>query len=277
VVEKIGTIKNPLTIIAIFAAIAEVSGTVVLPFIAPVNQATYVWFLIVFPILLVLLFFTTLNFNHRVLYAPSDYKNEENFVLSLQRATYAEKALQVEAELAEIEVVPQAQMEEDNPEREAVAVTTAPEQAREFFSSRRSLQSTYALAEDLIFRKLSREFTTEIQREVRVNSPNSRFIFDGIVYDKGVTTVIDVKLLRQATPGPRLRETLHRIYESVKGLPELQRENFRVLLAIVVDDEIPNHDRILTEIEQYRGELPFPIEVRFYRLSDLESELRTGS
>jgi hypothetical protein len=32
VIEKVGPIKNPLTIIAIFAAIAEISGTVVLPF-----------------------------------------------------------------------------------------------------------------------------------------------------------------------------------------------------------------------------------------------------
>ncbi len=44
-IEKIGTIKNPLTSIAIFAAIAEISGTVVLPFIAEANQSTYVWFL----------------------------------------------------------------------------------------------------------------------------------------------------------------------------------------------------------------------------------------
>lgn len=31
--ERIGHIKNPLTVIAMFAAIAEVSGTVVLPMV----------------------------------------------------------------------------------------------------------------------------------------------------------------------------------------------------------------------------------------------------
>ena|ERR1700733_5437830 len=101
-VEKIGTIKNPLTIIAIFAAIAEISGTVVLPFIATANQSVYVWFLIVFPSLLVTLFFVTLNFNHRVLYAPSDYTNEDNFLRSLTRASFAEKTLQIEAEPADL-------------------------------------------------------------------------------------------------------------------------------------------------------------------------------
>ncbi|RLJ98821.1 hypothetical protein C8N27_2730 [Tenacibaculum discolor] len=41
--EKIGTIKNPLTIIAIFAGIAEVSGTLVLPFIVDENQLLFIF------------------------------------------------------------------------------------------------------------------------------------------------------------------------------------------------------------------------------------------
>jgi len=82
-IEKIGPIRNPLTIIAIFAGIAEVSGTAVLPFIYVQNQSIFVWFLIIFPSLLVVIFFATLNWNHKVLYAPSDYKDEENFVKTL--------------------------------------------------------------------------------------------------------------------------------------------------------------------------------------------------
>lgn len=78
--EKIGLIKNPLTIIAIFAGIAEVSGTIVLPFIAEKNQELFIHFLIFFPSILVLMFFITLNFNNKVLYAPSDYKDEMNYV-----------------------------------------------------------------------------------------------------------------------------------------------------------------------------------------------------
>jgi len=78
--EKIGTIKNPLTIIAIFAGIAEVSGTLVLPFIANENQLLFIYFLIVFPSILIILFFITLNFNNKALYAPSDFKNEEHYI-----------------------------------------------------------------------------------------------------------------------------------------------------------------------------------------------------
>jgi hypothetical protein len=80
VTENIGRVRNPLTIIAIFAGIAEVSGTAVLPFVNSDHQQVFIWFLIVLPTLLVILFFLTLNFNGSVLYAPSDFKDEGNYM-----------------------------------------------------------------------------------------------------------------------------------------------------------------------------------------------------
>lgn len=74
-----GTIKNPLTIIAIFAGIVEVSSTTVLPFIGDSVQAIYIWFLMLFPSLLVLTFFITLNWNSKVLYAPSDFQTDDGY------------------------------------------------------------------------------------------------------------------------------------------------------------------------------------------------------
>lgn len=79
-IDKIGIIRNPLTVIAMFAGIAEVSGTVVLPFVDKSNQFLFICFLISFPLMLVLSFFLTLNFNNKVLYAPSDYKDERNYI-----------------------------------------------------------------------------------------------------------------------------------------------------------------------------------------------------
>ncbi len=77
---KFGHIKNPLTVTGIFAGITEAFGTSILPFISIANQTILVWFLIIFPILLVLLFFLTLNFNHKVLYAPSDFRKDQAFL-----------------------------------------------------------------------------------------------------------------------------------------------------------------------------------------------------
>ena len=79
-IEKIRGIQNPLTIIAIFAGLAEVAGTVALATANKEVQPTFVWFVMGFPTLLVVAFFLTLNFNPRVLYAPSDFRTDDNFL-----------------------------------------------------------------------------------------------------------------------------------------------------------------------------------------------------
>jgi len=76
-------ISNPLTIIAIFAGLAEINATVVIGLLPADLQEIFIWFIILFPTILVVVFFYTLNFNPKVLYAPSDFTNEENFLKTM--------------------------------------------------------------------------------------------------------------------------------------------------------------------------------------------------
>ena len=78
--DNMKKVSNPLTIIAIFSGIAEVSASVVLPLIESNMQCIFVWFVMLFPLLIVTLFFATLNFNYKVLYAPSDFKDDKSFL-----------------------------------------------------------------------------------------------------------------------------------------------------------------------------------------------------
>lgn len=275
-IEKVGPIKNPLTIIAIFAAIAEISGTIVLPFIDKSNQALYVWFLMIFPLLLILLFFLTLNFNHKVLYAPSDYRNEDNFLQSLPRASFTEKVQKIKAELAEAE--PEAPEKLQSEE----ATLKVPLQAKPDISYqtfvRRSTQASYMLAEELIFRKLASEFSSEIQREVKLGTLGVHYIFDGIVRDKGVTTIIEVKFVRNGfIQTTHIKETLARIQKAVKLLPKEQSSDFRVLLAIATEEVNTTQEKVVSQIEGISIDFYFPIDVRFFSLAELEREFQIGA
>lgn len=78
--EKIGFVKNPLSIIAIFAGLAEISATIVLPLLGENIQFYFIWFVMLFPTILVILFFHILWKKHEVFYAPSDYRSDEMFV-----------------------------------------------------------------------------------------------------------------------------------------------------------------------------------------------------
>ena len=90
-VENIKRINNPLTIIAIFAALAEVSATVAIGLIDKNLHHIFIWFIIGFPSLLVVLFFITLNFNTKVMYSPSDYKDDKSFMDSIFGGYYGNK------------------------------------------------------------------------------------------------------------------------------------------------------------------------------------------
>ena len=127
--------------------------------------------------------------------------------------------------------------------------------------------------EEAIFRRLAKEFGSEIQREVKVGNAEGRYIFDGIVRDKGITTVIEVKFLRSGViPTMQLKHTLARIQQVFKQQPLEQAGHFRVLLALAIESSDADSERIQSQIDRLRVEFSFPIEVRFYRLDDLERD-----
>ena len=133
------------------------------------------------------------------------------------------------------------------------------------------------LAEELIFRKLASEFSSEIQREVKLGTLGERYIFDGIVRDKGVTTVIEVKLIRGGfVPKMHFREMLVRIQGAIKFLPKEQSSNFRVLLAIASDEIGITQERVDLQIERIGIDFHFPIDVRYFNLAELEREFNVG-
>lgn len=124
--NRSGVVRNPLSVIAIFAGIAEISGTGVLPFIAPENQNLYIWFLMTFPFALVIFFFATLNWNHKALYAPSDYNSDESFLEGIRASRAArpevaslEETIEHDIEAALSSVLPEN--ENDPSERARVA------------------------------------------------------------------------------------------------------------------------------------------------------------
>lgn len=271
-VEKIGTIKNPLTIIAIFAAIAEISGTAVLPFISDQNQGTYVWFLILFPMLLVVLFFLTLNFNHRVLYAPSDFKNEDNFFKSLPSASPAERADKLNEEVRQIESEPTSETSQ----------TVGPQPANDLNQLRRTAQrdirARYLLAEELVLNKMAKELKQEVRKDVRFHTSGRNFIFDGIVMTDEKVTAIEVKYFRDVrSVAPRFKEVFHSILDAAERLPESLRNRFSLVLAAATDAPTADHEQLVKRLSSLIGITPFPVEVRVFSLEELEREFNLGS
>lgn len=73
-------VSNPLTIIAIFSGIAETLATVALVQLPLEIQSIFVYFVMAFPAGIVLLFFFVLYFKNTVLYAPSDFEDQKDYL-----------------------------------------------------------------------------------------------------------------------------------------------------------------------------------------------------
>jgi len=268
-VEKIGTIKNPLTIIAIFAAIAEISGTVVLPFVAETNQSTYIWFLMVFPVLLVLLFFLTLNLNHKVLYAPSDFKDEANFFKSFQPASPTEREEKFRSQVREIEA------EVPNDTKSGLESRAATVRGNATVISRRDIHARYSLAEDLVLHKISKELGQPVRRDMRFVTHGRNFLFDGVIVTDEKVTVIEVKYFRDARYiADRFKEVFHGIISAAERLPDSMRDRLCLVLAVATDAPTEDREQLSKRLYSMIEITPFPVDVRIFSLEELEREFK---
>jgi len=69
--------SNPLSIIALFAALSEVAMTVTVLQLDEGNRGTFLWFTIIFPFLLITMFFLVLFVDSSLLYEPKKLKRNE--------------------------------------------------------------------------------------------------------------------------------------------------------------------------------------------------------
>lgn len=282
-VEKIGHIKNPLTVIAIFAAIAEISGTTVLPFIESENQGIYVWFLMLFPVFLVGIFFLTLNFNHKVLYAPSDYKNEDNFLKSFGKATTEEKEEKLREEVEEAEDSSSTEENafessgDDSESQEASSTHASSKHSTSFvMNSERhaSLMANVSLAEKLSIMKLSKDMGLEFKTDVRFETPSSRkIIFDGLAIDKNKIHAVEVKLFRNEHVSPsRLDKVLLESELMATQLKGIDSKELVIHFMAVVDNPEVNVSRVKERLSRYLDRYNVNVKLHVVTLDDLKNE-----
>jgi hypothetical protein len=73
-------IRNPLTLMAVFASLAEVASTVALPRLQGNAQNVFLWFVMLFPMMIVVPFFVFLWCRPKHLYAPGDFRRDPSWL-----------------------------------------------------------------------------------------------------------------------------------------------------------------------------------------------------
>ena len=81
--NPIAKVKNPLTMVSVFAAISEVAMAYVITKLSDKLQEIFIWFVMGFPTVLVFIFFFILYRKPAVFFSPGDYRKEELYVSSI--------------------------------------------------------------------------------------------------------------------------------------------------------------------------------------------------
>jgi hypothetical protein len=262
-IEKVGYVRNPLTVIAMFAALAEVSGTVVLPFLKPDTQQTYMWFLMGFPCLLVALFFVTLLRKHHVLYAPSDFRSDESFTKIFTSVSGTSRVYKLEEEAKEVEAIEKGQQQIGQYGEPTTALPT-----------KRDIRATALLAEELVIATLGGEWGVNFDRNVAFHlKPN--LIFDAVALTPERILVVEVKYNRSGVFGREFLESIFTRFNTVyQTLSPMIKRKFEVILAVATDREgVQRHDEIKAEISGVAQSYPFKTTIRIFDLKVLESNL----
>jgi hypothetical protein len=273
-VEKIGHVKNPLTVIAIFAALAEVSGTVVLPLLERDTQHIYVWFLMAFPILLVAVFFLVLYNKHHVLYAPTDFKDDKTFKELFENATSSAKVAKLNSESIEL-AADTTVVNGDQPQLEASS-GGPPISAAE--TLRRSFQGNGLLAEELVVAKLAKDLGLKFERNLAVKG-QTRLVFDAVATTAEKAVIAEVRFTRQgAMPDPLLTDYFDRIQRFAETLPEERRGKIEFIFALATDSDdevrLKRMERTIEKVRAASAAYPFKTTVHFFRMQDLEREFQ---
>ncbi len=300
-IDKIGHVKNPLTVIAMFAGLAEVSGTAVLPFVEEEAQLFYVKFLSLFPCLIVGLFFYTLWRYPRNLYALSDYSNENNFVSALgfliaqkTEQEIEEAGVQLEASVPIPDVTIEASPAEDAgdaPLQSSSAELSSEnvnldEQSKLKNETQAETQHKVDLARyhSNLLNRLSQSTSwvlRELSSENRMTfvtdvSPSGQpgIVFDAVGSDNGFTIVVEVKY----ASGPKFNSAA--FSKSIKDarayfetLPKDKRAQFGMILAVVAGEQLTTDEieslkrRIRIRAETQISE--FSVQVRVFKYREL--------
>ena len=231
-------IKNPLTIIAIFAGIVEIGSNTVLPFLTPENQSTYIWFLMLFPLVLILIFFYILYNKHHVLYAPSDFNNEDNFnelFFNTRKSTSKELDKKLDDEIKFLKIP------EKNIKKEVgVRNINLTSKSEKFTNLIRHNRSHLLTIENRLIDKFSKNYNYHIERDITLEINNEKLICDGFIQQGNYVNIIEVKNLSHFMS---VSQIIYMIINRKYNLLTSFSENKNMTLSFIIltpDDRLKN-------------------------------------
>jgi len=258
-----GLARNPLGIIALFISMIYGFACLVLGIsgksLVHEEKMPLVWFLIFFPVIILLSFLYLVIRHHKKLYAPSDFRDDSGFLFTIDSKNIDER---LEAKTNELTV----ELIQDNSFQNIDNIEKQERELKEEINSRNSetnedLKKKYLMIENLVFSDLESEFKAPILRSVAGN----HFYFDGMVDLSKEVIGVEVKYTKLGHLGNEI--VLRR---AIRNLVDVKRvfspKNVRFMLIVV--HECKNLEILNKDIKRIKESTNNQIEFRIYNYND---------
>ena len=275
-----GLTKNPLGIIGLFISLIYGFECLVLSksisnLNSPVERIPLIWFIIIFPIVILGAFLYLVVNHHEKLYAPSDFRDDNAFIETMSGKKIKEKQ-EKEAELlssAEEEEdlttnkIPEPKIKEEPVNQEKTEATKETPKL-----DKQEIAIRFANSEKWAIKELELKYNIPFRTNQRIVTNNMKLELDAYGQNSSKVIIAEVKYWHSHRS---VKPLLLSIQEFVLKIDRFKRgfSNKKVELAIViVFDEIrkTNVDRIT----EFISELGKDVSVEFKQYSQLESDYK---
>lgn len=250
-------LRNPLGIIALFVTICYlIAGLVFTIGLDKLNGATerlpFIWFIIIFPVIIFIVFVLLVCFNHEKLYGPADFKDEANFI----KLTNTELQTKYKIEATENYIY-----EEPTP-------TSIENSTDAIKNENLNISELAYYAENsthLAIQKLNEIYNTKFTKEVRVG----RYTYDAIGNIDGKTYIVECKYIRKILTINRLRNT----YQQVLRLREsMSNKNPQIIIVYVLEKYT---EEVCSKIQEYYTSIEPNLNIFVFDYNKLKTQFKS--
>lgn len=250
-------LKNPLGVIALFVTICYlIAGLVFSIGLDKLDGAEerlpFIWFIIIFPVIIFVVFVLLVCFHHEKLYGPTDFKDETNFI----KLTYPERKAKYMREATENSIY-----EEQNP----IKIENSSEVIRKEKSNICAFAYSAENSAHLAIQKLNKIYNIQFTEEVR----SGRFIYDAIGVIDGKTYIVECKYIKNMVTVNRLRDT----YQQVLVYREsIFKKNPQIIIVYILEKYTAD---ICSKIQEYYNSIEPNLNIFVFDYNELKTQFNS--
>ncbi len=274
-----GLSKNPLGIIALFVSLIYgfaclVLSTSISNLHDDSERLPLIWFIIIFPLVILVAFIFLVIKHHEKLYAPSDFRGDDSFIQTIDKNKLKEKKLE---EVKTLESAPESE-ENIQTESNSETVKTDLEENKTLIDSTPSknepseneLLDIYGKSEIWAANELSLKYKVVFKNNVAITTQNGKFEFDAYAKDKNTTYVAEVKYWQSNKSDKKLKLAIQSYLSKTSSIERIFNRNGTELKIIIVLVYDSLKDVNKTDIVEFTQNIYKDVIIEFFDYNELK-------